>query len=67
MDMNPTQANERKWNSLSVSKDTVSRMDKIRKKKELELGLSLSWEHFFSAILPDLEKAVDGNGKRPVR
>ena len=63
----PTPEKLRKWISLSVTRETESRMDKLRMQKEDELRLTLSWEHFFSVMLPDWEALAKAPVKRPVK
>lgn len=49
---------EKTWTALTVMNDVKARLDRVKRGKEREHGMTLSWSKFFSLILPGLEKAL---------
>lgn len=58
-----TEKKEKTWTALTVMNDVKARLDRIREKRQKELGVELSWSKFLSLVMDDLEKHA-GNGKK---
>jgi len=58
---------EAKYYSLSVSAENRDRLEKLRRKKELEIKIGVSWDNFFSMVIDDLEKIVMGEVKKAAK
>lgn len=44
------------WQSMSISNEVFDKLDVMREKAELEIGMKLSWTKFFSRMIREFER-----------
>jgi hypothetical protein len=47
---------KRERRNLNLTAETFSRIEKVRRRKQKELGTKLSWDSFFGVVMAEYER-----------